>query len=97
MIGVTTKLAERNLFKHENYNSVKMVKFTPSFDNILFSTSIDGTIYMWDINSSKEPVQTYKAHTKTASAIAFSQNNSNLACSVGYDSKLVFHDIRKKW
>lgn len=86
----------KNLFKHANYNSVKRLKFSPSADNVLFSTSADGTVSIWDVNKSRntQPVHQYKIHTKACTGVAFSKNSDTIVCSVGYDSKLVFYDFR---
>lgn len=96
VLNVLNKNEKFDPFKHPNYNAVKKIKFSPFFENYIFSSSSDGSVYLWDVNKSKstQPLQSYKHHSKSCTSVAFSGNSDKIVCSVGYDSKVVFYDFR---
>lgn len=93
--SITNEVGLKNKFKHAQYNAVKRLKFSPFSENILFSTSSDGSVNLWDINKSaaSQPLHQYSLHSKACTGVVFSKNSDKIVCSIGYDSKLIFYDF----
>lgn len=73
-----------------------MIKFSPFMTNSLASAGIDGSVYVWDINT-RQPSATFLSnHASRVNAIAFSSFNPVLMCSAGLDKNVNFYDIRER-
>jgi WD40 repeat protein len=54
------------------------------FNDRLLTSHEDGYIRLWDIRSPQTPTNTYKAHSKLVSSVAFNPNKSHIFSSVCY-------------
>ncbi|RHZ57116.1 hypothetical protein Glove_393g13 [Diversispora epigaea] len=57
----------------------------------------DGSLRLWDTSTSTTALQTFEnSHHSEIKGMAFSPSNSQLLCSVGLDTNIVFYDVGKK-
>ena len=67
--------------------------------NTLISTSLDGKLCLWNINSSGslgilKPLNEISYHENSINDSDWDKNNEYLFCSCGDDKKMIFYDIR---
>jgi len=72
-----------------------MIKFSPLMSNCIASAGMDGSVFIWDINS-RQASATFSNHSSRVNAVCFSQFNPVLMCSAGLDQNVNFYDIREK-
>jgi WD40 repeat protein len=98
IFSTTNKTSLINSFRHRDYEGIKALKFNPTADHTLLSVGNAGSLYFWDVNkpTQEHVISQINSHTKACTSLAFNPKNSNLFCTVSYDSKLIFFDLREK-
>ena len=72
-----------------------MIKFSPLIPNVIASAGMDGSVFLWDINT-RQAAATFSNHSSRVNAVCFSQFNPVLLCSAGLDQNVNFYDSRDK-
>lgn len=79
-------------FKVPRSKSVSALKCNPLKRNLLLSSSNEGVVVVWDINSNKSKF-VIQSHKAPVTAATFSPINSDVVVSCGLDRQFCFYDI----
>ena len=83
-------------FNQKGSQGIKMIKFSPFMANCIASAGMDGSVFVWDINT-RQPSATFLSnHSSRVNAVSFSSHNPVLMCSAGLDQNVNFYDIRDR-
>ena len=78
------------------------LSWNPNKKGLLLSSSCDGSICLWNIESVSElystihPTSTYTEHTGVVNDVAWHKHHGEIFASVGDDKKIMLWDLRKE-
>jgi len=79
--------------RHKLTQSINSVSSSP-FKKYVAAVGDEGSIIMWDINRSLEPMyNNASVHSGPIIAISFSKSNKHIYCTMGYDRMIKIHDF----